>query len=208
MRPITITAAVRRASLAIVAATCLGACRGPHGHLDPGGPPDQTLRIGGVVASGFDVGVDPGGPDISGPTDLSQFELAIGRTFYAEREEGLPRKKGRGEALFGVAEYDGLDAFQVGGGGMVFLGDHPFVSPFLSGYGVFDFFETRNGNGFGAQIGARLGAGVEVALSDRGFVQVGVDYTVPFLPAESDTTPSYETEVEGWAVRVSVGVQF
>jgi hypothetical protein len=59
----------------------------------------------------------------------------------------------------------------------------------------------------GTQLGARLGAGIEVPVNERVFVQFGVDYMLPLAAAESDTEPAFESEVEGWALRLGVGVQ-
>lgn len=186
------------------------ACTSP-----PGTSYEPSIRGSFAVIEGFEAEVSDGVGSVSGDSDYSSLELAIG----AVQVEEDGRKIGRAELIFGSAEFGNLDAFELSGGGRFFVGGGEDLSPFLSIYTVSTILESIRfdpGGGVislnpGVQLGLRLGGGVEYQLNETVFVDLGADYTLPLIAAEADVngfgTP-IETEVYGFAIRMSIGITF
>ncbi|MEM1451861.1 MAG: hypothetical protein AAF726_17835 [Planctomycetota bacterium] len=187
----------------VFAAAALASCRSS---------PDQTisptLRVAGTVWDDFDAKVSSGPVSIEGETDYQNFEVGGGATFFEPADSGGQRKVARADVSVGAAEFGDIDAIEIAGGGRVYFGQHPTFQPFLSAYLVGTLFDDVANVEVGNQLGGRAGGGLEVALTEQVFVDVTVDYTVPFVAAETDTTPTIDTEVEGFALRIGLGFIF
>lgn len=178
-----------------------------------GAPAAGTVRIVAVgaanknVAEGGSVGID------------------VGRVFFEEDEETRRFRlmvESMGTTLPGrIGGTDNpTDLSEVAIGGRLYgdyLPDLP-VQPFASLQIVYAKTEDTSYFGFVPgtdQVGARLGAGLEWAITDQVFLDLVVDHTSSLT--EDDTQPIFvdgipigsdETAFEGYAVRLGIGILF
>jgi len=196
---------VRSVLLASVVTTAavLAACT-----TGPGERWVATARVAGVVVDEMDFDISSIGYSASGEVDYSSLDIGIGATRMRSQGEGAPEKKiDTAEITIGIAEFDTVDAIEFGGGGRWYFAQGDSFSPYASLYAVSTVIEEIGGVDPGVQLGARLGAGVQIDLGDTMFFDAGIDYTIPIVAAESDTG-NVDTEFDGFAVRIGFGVYF
>jgi len=177
-----------------------------------------TARFGFTAAQDFEAQLSALGYSVSGESEYSSLDLAIGATYYdagaSEGDEAVEfgRKVGRVELGLSKAEFEDADALEFVGGGRVFFGKHEVVSPFVSIHSVLSVLDDVDGFELGNQLGARIGVGTEFSLNKDLFLDLGFDYTLPLIAAESDfdtfVGSTVETELSGWALRIGFGVAF
>ncbi|MEM9801554.1 MAG: outer membrane beta-barrel protein [Planctomycetota bacterium] len=185
--------------------------------------PDQTtrptVRIGGVVASDYESELSVEGIGLDVDTDVTSFDFSGGITAYVPTDDILDRKLYRAELTVATTEFEledfgqsvDIDSLDIAGGGRYYFGGTATIQPFVSGHGVVSILDDVDGVDAGTQFALRAGLGVEFALMERFFLDLGIDYTLPIIEAESDSDPflgEVETEISGWALRIGAGYIF
>jgi hypothetical protein len=177
-----------------------------------------TARFAFTAAQDFEADLSALGYSVSGESEYSSLDLAIGATYYepivheGEDASEFGRKVGRVEIGLSKSEFEDVDALEFVGGGRVHFGQYEVVSPFVSVHSVLSVLDDVDGFELGNQLGARVGIGAEFNLNKDVFLDLGFDYTLPLIAAESDfdtfAGSTVETELSGWALRIGFGVAF
>ena len=167
-------------------------------------------------------GAPLGGQGIDGDVDYTSLEAGAGATTFqyvgpppgSGVPEGAPiyrRKLARLEARVGYASFEDADgtelqALELAAGGRAFTPLNAGVAPYLGALPTVTIFEDASGISVGAQLGLRLGVGVEVDLTRWMALDLGLDYALPLveLGPGSVLGEDADTEFEGAAARLGL----
>ena len=183
-----------RILLALVALT--SACQTPEGQQW-----NTTLGINTTVWDDYEAEVKAFGLVGSGDIDYSLTAFEVGAT-RVEPQAGRDLKHEFAGLMFGIGDIDdngSLDLTEIGGGGRIYFDNGGELIPFLSIWSSIVSYDDLDD--VDAQLGLRLGGGVEVVLTENAALQLGLDYHLPLIPAE-DSGSSSELEIEGLAARI------
>lgn len=128
-------------------------------------------------------------------------------------EDGQPASRASievGQSNFVGAGLD-IDATEIAIGGRVYgtvVGSSGAL-PFATAQALFSIGDAQ-GVDIGTQVGARIGGGIQYGVSDRAFVDIIADYTIPFAGAQLEVggVGTLETEFSGFAIRIGLGYNF
>ncbi|MEM9801553.1 MAG: hypothetical protein AAGA20_14600 [Planctomycetota bacterium] len=197
---------------AATAAGFLGSCV-----VHPNQVVQPHARIGGIAFSDFEADISAGELREKVGTDVLNLEVGAGFTYSYPVERDALRKLARIEMLVGYTDYDvddatfdvDTEAIELAIGGRFYFGG-PTFQPFLAFHGVGSFFDDAGGTSVGEQFGWRGGGGIEVAITDRFFVDLTLDYTEDMFGADTDfqvdELRSVELGFSGWALRFGAGL--
>lgn len=151
------------------------------------------------VADDYEASVDAGGFIADGDVDYDSIGLEFGSTLV-EPQAGRDLKREFWSVGVNLSELEeDEDLTELYAGGKFYFDKGAGLIPFLGIWGgVTDFSDADD---YDPQIGARVGGGVEIPLSEDFALSAGLDYLVPIIAAEDGPV---EVELEGWAVRVGL----
>lgn len=163
------------------------------------------MRLGGVVFDSIDTEISALGYGIGGETDYSSVEIGIGTAKYVDGS-----RESLAELIIARSEFEGLDVLEISGGGRYYFGPEDDLSPFGSIYVVNSIADYLPGSlvNLGTQIGVRFGLGAEYRIGENFFLDTSFRYLIPLVAAESNTTPVFETEFDGFSVMIGLGIEF
>lgn len=162
-----------------------------------------TLALNTTVADEYEAEVSAGGIVADGDVDYDSLGIELGAT-NVDVQAGRDLKHESFLVGYSVGELDGsTDIRELYAGGKVYFDGGGTLIPFLGAYASLLDFE--DGGDVDPQVGARLGGGVEVVLTDDFALSAGIDYLLPLISAEEGPV---EADIEGWAIRVGLVVMF
>jgi len=169
---------------------------------------EPTARVTGLLSESYEAQVSALGYVGAGDTEYDSFEFAFGAHKVEVDDDGSSRPRELAEVVIGSSSFGDVDAVEVSAGGRFYTGGSDKLLPFLSIHSVNTTFDDVGGITLGSQLGLRVGGGVAFFLSERVFLDLGLDHTFPLLAAESNSSPVVETELEGTAIRIGFGFSF
>ena len=168
-----------------------------------------TARVSAVVAESYDAEISGPGYSFGGDTEYRAVDLAIGTQLYEVQEDGSRVPVELIDFVIGRASFGDADATEVSAGGRFYIPTElQKMHPIVSVYTVTTALDDLDGISSTGQLGLRVGGGVAYFFSENAFVDLGIDYTVPLIAAETETIPAIDIELDGMALRLGVGLSF
>lgn len=168
-----------------------------------------TARVSAVVAESYDAEISGPGYSLGGDTEYRAVDLAVGTQLYEVQEDGSRVPVELIDLVIGRASFGDADATEVSAGGRFYIPTElQKMHPFVSIYSVTTALDDLDGISSTGQLGLRVGGGVAYFFSENAFVDLGIDYTVPLIAAETETFPAIDIELDGMALRLGVGLSF
>lgn len=156
------------------------------------------------MASDYESQTSSGGQSSTSDIDYTNVEAGL---VFSSWQDG--RKLSSGAIQVGRTELEDLDAIELTSGGRFYLPLDGLVRPFVGLEGTTFFTDDVAGFDVGDGFGLRLGGGIEIPLGETDvYIDLRVDYLVPLIEAESNTFPTIDTELEGLALRLGIGIDF
>lgn len=166
-----------------------------------------TLGANVAIFDDYTLTVSGFGVSASGDVDYSSFQLEGGATRRTPTEEGAIKHEFAGVRIgFGdITDELGtsVDLTEISGGGSFYGDMHGRVQPYFSIWSVISDLDGADR----AQLGLRLGAGLDMAVSDSTGLIFEVDYLLPLISGQ-EVVLGEIIDVEGDGLAARIGLRF